>query len=88
MERLCTNVQDNRLTADSATAIACLKNDIDEAMSIIELIKNGKLVAIYYGNREEQYDTNNFLIVTKDQYKKITRKESFEIQKEKMEDIK
>lgn len=53
------------LTKDSAAAIICLEDEIFERKCAIDLLKKGELVATYEGDNTELYDSEKFIITTK-----------------------
>lgn len=65
-----------RLTKDSIAALICLEDEIHRIKAAIDLIKSGKIVAIYNGDRSEPYDSNQFSLMTKREFDEDQNKDS------------
>ena len=68
-ERIKTVLADTKggLTKDSVAAIICLEDEITEDQTLIRLIKKGDIVATYEGDRTMPYESDKFLLKTKNE---------------------
>lgn len=67
-----------RLTKDSIAALICLEDEIRDIKAAIALIRNGKIIAVYEGDRNKPYDSNKFLLMTKREFDEDQNKEKHE----------
>lgn len=65
-----------RLTKDSIAALICLEDEMKNIKAAIALIKSGKIVAVYNGDRSEPYDSNQFSLMTKREFDEEQDKDS------------
>jgi hypothetical protein len=65
-----------RLSRDSIAAFICLEDEMYRIKTAIALIKSGKIVAIYNGDRSEPYDSNQFSLMTKREFDEDQNKDS------------
>lgn len=62
------------LTRDSIAAIICLEDEISDANAAIALIKKGKIIAVYRGNRNRPYEFNEFVLMSESEFEKEKNK--------------
>lgn len=58
------------LTKDSVAAIVCLEDEIVKDQTIIRLIKKGDIIATYEGDRTRPYNSDKFMLKTKNEMKR------------------
>lgn len=69
-ERIEDLLLDNKeeLTKDSIAAMLCLEDEMTNIKAAIELLKSGKIFAVYRGDRSIQYDPDEFLLMSKSEF--------------------
>jgi phosphohistidine swiveling domain-containing protein len=65
-----------RLSKDSIVALVCLEDEIHRIKMAIALIKSGKIIAVYNGDRGKPYDSNQFSLMTKREFDEDQNKHS------------